>query len=138
MAGPKDLGVMWNSLGNQRSVLGEVLGHTDSIESFKKNSCISSKNRLFSKGLVHVFLSKMTKVWSRHFSLVYGPKDLGLMWNSLVKSFLSANNAQTKNFFLTVTPISSFVDYFFVHRPLEGLKSILEDVFGHTDSIGSF
>ena len=37
----------YNSLGNLRSVPGDVFGHTDSIGRSGKNICFSSKNRLF-------------------------------------------------------------------------------------------
>ena len=37
-------------LGGIKSVSGDIFRQTDSIESFKKNICISSKNRLFGKG----------------------------------------------------------------------------------------
>ena len=37
---------------------GDVFGDINSIGSFYINSCISSKYRLFSKGLVHGFLVK--------------------------------------------------------------------------------
>ena len=49
------------SLGRPKSVSGDVFEHTDLIGTFKKNICISLKNRLFSKGLVQGFWSKMAK-----------------------------------------------------------------------------
>ena len=51
------------------------------------------------------------------------------------ESFLSANNALTNNFCLTLTLTSSFVGYFYVPGPLGGLKSVSGNVFGDTDSI---
>ena len=65
----------YNSLGNIKSVQGDVFRHIDSIGSFEKNICISSENRLFSKG----FWSKLTKFSSWHFSLVYVPGDLDVL-----------------------------------------------------------
>ena len=44
------------------------------LEAFKRNICISSSNRLFSKG----FWPKMTKFCRRQFSLVFGPMDFGV------------------------------------------------------------
>ena len=39
---------------------------------------------------------------------------------------------------VTPTRTLPFVRHFFVPGPLGGLKSFSKDVFGHTDSIGSF
>ena len=55
-----------------------------------------------------------------------------------LESFLSADNVLTKNFLFSPSLTLSFVGYFFVPVPLGGLKSVSGDVFGHTDSIGSF
>ena len=41
-------------------------------------------------------------------------------------------------FCLTITLTSSFLGYVVFPGPLEGLKSILVDILGHTDSIESF
>ena len=41
-------------------------------------------------------------------------------------------------FCLTLTLTSIFYGYFFVPGPLIGLKRVLGDVFGHTDSFGNF
>ena len=56
-------------LGGLKSVSGDFFVHSHSIGSLKKNIYILSKDRLFSKGLVQGFWSKMAKFWSLHFSL---------------------------------------------------------------------
>ena len=50
---------------------GYISGHTHPIGSFQKNICVSSKNSFFS-----------SKFSSRHFSLVYVPRDLSMPRNS--------------------------------------------------------
>ena len=92
----------------------------------------------FSKGLVHGFWSKMTKFWSRQFSLVYVPRDLGVSYLYLGNHFSVQITPWHRIFSLTLTLSSSFLGYFFVSGPLTGLKSVSEDVLGHTDSIGIF
>ena len=125
-------------LERPKGVSGDVSGETNSIGRFQKNICISSKYRLFWKGLVHGFWSKMTKFSGRQSSLFYVPRDLGVWYLSLGNRFLVQITPQRRIFCLSLTLSSSLLDYFYVSGPLRSLKSVSEDVLGHTDSIGSF
>ena len=121
-------------LRGQKSVSGDVFGHTDSIESLLKNICRGSKTRLFSKGVGPGIWVKNDQIFKSAFFTCLRPQGsqraVKLPWDS----FLSANNALTKNFLFN--PFS-FVGYFFVPGPLGGLKSVSGDVFGHSHLIGS-
>ena len=74
----------------------------------------------------------MTKFSSRHFSLVYVPRDLSVSNKIHEESFLSKNNALTKNDLFDADLNSSLVGFFFVSGPLRGLKSVSRVFFGHT------
>ena len=53
-----------------KSFSGDVLRHTDSVGSFQKNICISSKNRLFLEGVSPRFLVKNDQIF--HFFMSLG------------------------------------------------------------------
>ena len=96
-------------LGGLKSVSGDVFGHVDSIGSFKKNICISSKNRLFSKGSVSPgFLVKNGQILKYAFFSCLCPSGSQCVTKRPSESFLGANNALTKNF-----PLNSHPDFIF-------------------------
>ena len=83
----------------------------------------------------------MTKFLSRHFSVVYVPRDLGVSKNSLKNHFevkLTPWQRIEKIFFFALILIPSFLGYLFVPCPLGDIKRVSGEVFGSTDLIGSF
>ena len=58
--------------------------------------------------------------------------------NSHWNHFLSSNIVLTKIFLFNSHPDFIFCGSFFILGLLGGLKSVSGDIFGHTDSIGSF
>ena len=78
----------------------------------------------------------MNKVLSRHFSLLYVPRDIGVSKNFLRNDFevqITPWQKIGRVFFFALILTPSFLGYFFVPGPLGDLKGVSGDVFGSTD-----
>ena len=83
----------------------------------------------------------MTKFLNRSFSFLYVPGDLGVSLNSLRTHFevqITPWQRIERIFVFALILTPSILGHFFVPGPLGRLKRVSGDVFGSTDSIGSF
>ena len=80
----------------------------------------------------------MTKFSSGHVSLVFVLSNVGVSKKSLGNHFYVQITFLERIFCFNLTLTSSVFGYFLVAGPLGVPKRVLRDIFGLTDSIGSF